>query len=112
MTEGIRIEVPEAPAAAGFGEEFTLPVSGLKARVRRGKGRDLRMAQMAAGDGNDNGKLDNAVTARLAIIDGKLATFEQVEDLDLADFIALKAMVAAANTVPSAPAGGDNASSG
>lgn len=108
---GIKIEIPDTAIGGGWGEELTLP-SGIKARVRRGKGRDLRMAQMACGEPFDMGKLDNAMTARLSFLDGKPATFEQIEDLDIVDFVALKEAVVEANKSPSAPAGEDNASSG
>ncbi|MGH7102896.1 MAG: hypothetical protein ACREFJ_10920 [Acetobacteraceae bacterium] len=113
MTEapGIRIEVPEGtPEPEGWGPEFDLPWGG-RAQVRPSKGRDFRLAQMGAGEPFDEGRYDNALTARLSRLDGKQATFEQIEALAGADFLGLKFRVQEASSPPPRPAGEGNASS-
>lgn len=102
MSEGIRVEVPEPASGQDWGPEFELPWGG-KAQVRPSKGRDFRLAQMAAGEPFDSGKYDNALTARLTRIDGKQATFEQIEALAGADFLTLKLKVSEASVPPKPP---------
>lgn len=104
MAEGIRIEVPDGAATTGeaWGPEFALPWGG-KAQVRRSKGKDFRLAQMAIGEPFDAGKYDNALTARLCRINGKQATIEQIEALEGADFLTLK-LKASEASVPPKPA--------
>ncbi|MGH7106205.1 MAG: hypothetical protein ACREFT_06825 [Acetobacteraceae bacterium] len=111
MAEGITIEVPVgAPEAECWGPEFDLPWGG-KAQVRPSKGRDFRLAQMASGEPFDEGRYDNALTARLSRLGGKQATFEQIEALAGADFLVLKFRVQEASSPPRRPAGEGNASS-
>lgn len=112
MSGGITVEVPESALdAEGWGPEFELPW-GAKAQVRPSRGKDFRLAQMAAGEPFDASKFDNALTARLSRIGGTQATLEQIEALQGADFLVLKAKVQEASSPPPKPAGEGNASSG
>ena len=83
MTEGIRIEVPEAPAQM-WGPEIALP-SGAKATFRRGTGKDVRLALAAVGQPFDSTRYLYALIARMAKIDGKPVTMEGMDELDAED---------------------------
>lgn len=84
MSEGIRIEVPDAAPADVWGPEVALP-SGAKVRFRRGKGKDVRLALAAVGQPFDGTRYLYALIARTTLIDGKPVTMEGVDDLDADD---------------------------
>jgi hypothetical protein len=88
---GITIQIPDA-ALADEGRDVTLP-SGAVARIRRAKGKDVRLAMMAVGQPFDPGRYSFAVIARTVKIDGKPITMEQVDELDGDDATALMAEV-------------------
>lgn len=69
--------------------QFTLP-SGKEVVIYRGKGRDLRLALMAAGANADQFRILFAITARLATVDGDSITLEGIDDMDLEDVLVLQ----------------------
>lgn len=80
---------PTSPAPENIRTSFTLP-SGKKVIFLRGKGRDLRMALMAAGPGADQYRILFAIISQLALIDGKRMTMEGIDDLDFDDVMELQ----------------------
>lgn len=82
MSGGITVEVPDG--AAEDEPPFDLP-SGAKASMRRGKGRDVRLAMMAVGQPFDSGKYLFAMIARRTKVDGKQLTLEAIDDMEEAD---------------------------
>lgn len=80
------IEAPLKPE--DIRRQFTLP-SGKEVIFRRGKGRDLRMALMAAGPKADTFRILSALVAQLALIEGKRTTMEALDDMDLDDAFVL-----------------------
>lgn len=68
--------------------EFDLP-SGKHVVVLRGKGRDLRLALMAAGRKADSYRIIFAQISRLALFDGKRMPLEALDELDWDDAIVL-----------------------
>jgi len=88
---GIPVTLPD-PSSKPTREvltSFTLP-SGKEVTIYRGKGRDLRLALMAAGPASDQYRILFAIIARLATIDGKSTTLEGIDDMDLEDVLALQ----------------------
>lgn len=88
---GVPVPIPEStqPKPEDVRSQFTLP-SGKEVIFRKGKGRDLRVALMAAGPGADQYRILMALIAQLATIDGKKTTFEAVDDMDLDDVMTLQ----------------------
>ena len=70
--------------------KFELP-SGKECILRGGKGRDVRLAMMAAGTKADPYRLSMALLAQLITVDGKQVPFEAIDDWDMADVFALMA---------------------
>ncbi len=83
MSDGLRVEVPDAPQPADE-REFELP-SGRKGVMRRAKGKDIRLAMMAVGQPFDSGKYLFAMIARRTKIDGKQLALEQLDEMDEED---------------------------
>lgn len=96
---GVKIEVPETAATEEWGDEFTLP-SGAKAQVRPGKGRDVRMAMLSAGQPYDPWKFQFALTARRSRVGGKQMTAEGMDELSDTDALALIGKVNEADPTP------------
>lgn len=80
---------PSSIPAENIRTQFTLP-SGKKVIFLRGKGRDLRLALMAAGPGADQYRILFAIIAQLALIDGKKTTMEAIDMMDLDDVLDLQ----------------------
>lgn len=88
MTEGIKIEVPEAPVADAT---LHVPLSGGRvAQIRPGKTGDWIKASQAAGENASVAETVLALAARLTLIDGKPILFEQLKELPLADGLAIQ----------------------
>ena len=66
-----------------------LPVSGRTAILRRGQGRDLRLAARHADPAKDSFGFSLALVARLALIDGAPVVPEDLDEMDLEDVMAL-----------------------
>ncbi|MGH7120611.1 MAG: hypothetical protein ACREFP_16750 [Acetobacteraceae bacterium] len=86
---GITIEIPDAAVAPAGTTEITLP-SGAVAAVRQGTGRDLRLAQMAAGQPFDALKFEYALLAQVATVEGKLVRMEQIDAMRIDDVLELQ----------------------
>lgn len=80
------IKLPDSDAFAGA-RTITLP-SGKTAAIRSGFGRDLRRAQQAAG--TDAGAFMFALLAMLVQIDGRAIAMEDLDEMSLADVMALQ----------------------
>lgn len=65
-------------------KEFELK-DGRRVIILKGKGRDARLAQQAAGA--DAGKLTQALMAQLVRIDGQQLVMEDFDELDLPDYM-------------------------
>jgi hypothetical protein len=72
--------------------QFITLSDGRKATWRKGKGRDLLAASRMAG-GNEPMRIAFGLIAVLVSVDGKALTIEDVEDLDMADVLALQGQV-------------------
>jgi hypothetical protein len=70
--------------------QFMLP-SGKQVVLRKGKGRDARLALMAAGPKADMHRIILAMLAQLAVIDGKRVPLEAIDDFDFDDVVELLA---------------------
>lgn len=70
-------------AAQEFTFEFEL--EGKKIKVRRAMGRDLRLAQMAAGNKRDGFSISLALIAQTCLFNGKKIPFEAIESWWLTD---------------------------
>lgn len=84
---------PLPPAAATLNPEdiraeFDLP-SGKHVVIRKGKGRDLRLALMSAGPKADPYRILFALVSQLSLIDGKRVPVEALDNFDLDDAQAL-----------------------
>jgi hypothetical protein len=69
--------------------EITLPISGIKAEVRRAKGRDVIQASRVIDDKDNKYELGLSLIARVTKVDGAPMTFEDIQDLDQEDITAL-----------------------
>lgn len=107
MEEGMSVSVGEAKASDGA-REVQLP-SGARAIIRRGNGRDLRLAQMAVGEPFDDARFEYALIARLTVLDGRKLKMEEVDELPIGDVLVLQREVSAINFPPPA-AGGEKLS--
>lgn len=103
MEEGIRVTVDVAEGI-GAAREVQLP-SGSHATIRCGNGRDLRLAQMAAGEPFDDARFEYALIARLTMLDGRKIKMEEVDELPIGDVLVLQREVSAANFPPPAAEG-------
>lgn len=109
--QGEPVRIPAATKPQ-YTIEFDLP-SGKHCKLRKGKGRDVRLAMMAAGPRADGYKLSMALLAQLALVDDKIVPFEAIDDWDMEDVFALMAnsqevlrpLVASARAVSLEPAG-------
>ena len=68
--------------------EFDLP-SGKHCKMRHGKGRDVRLAMMAAGTKADGYRLSMALLAQLLLVDDRQVPFEAFDDWEMGDVFAL-----------------------
>ena len=75
-------------AAVEYVLEFELP-SGKKVQMRKGKGRDLRLALMAAGPRADQYRIMLALIMQLSLVDGKKVPFELTDEWDMEDVLEL-----------------------
>jgi len=73
--------------------EIILP-SGVIAQIRKGKGRDLIIAQRTAREPNE---IPMALTAELTTINGNKVIFEDLLEMDLEDVLALQSEVLGKN---------------
>ncbi len=87
----LNITVPDAADAFAGAKTVTLP-SGRTAAIREGVGDDLRRAQIVAA--TDASLFLFALMARLVQIDGKAIAVEDLQEMKLADVLALQAEVA------------------
>lgn len=92
MTPSSPISTPPSLKPEDIRAEFDLP-SGKHVVIRKGKGKDLRLALMAAGASADAFTILNAIIARLGLFDGKRVTMESLDELDFDDAMALNAEV-------------------
>lgn len=72
--------------------QFITLSDGRKATWRKGKGRDLLAASRMAG-GNEPMRIAFGLIAVLVTVDDKALTIEDVEELDMADVLALQGHV-------------------
>jgi hypothetical protein len=75
---------------------ITLP-GGKVATIRKGTGKDLRMAQRMVGNDSDPTAIGFALIARLTEIDGQTIVFEDVDLMPLADVLMLTGEVMGEN---------------
>lgn len=87
---GIKVEVPEAPAAEEWSEPFKLPRSEKMARLREPTMGDVIHAQKTAAADGDNGSMV-AIVAAMAEVDGKRIRYEDAKRLKVRDFNAITA---------------------
>jgi hypothetical protein len=95
VTEGLTVHVSDVSESESP-HEVQLP-SGAIAMVRRGKGRDLRLAQMAVGQPFDDVRFEYALIARLTTIGGKKVTMEEVDEMSIGDVLVLQREVDSIN---------------
>jgi len=69
--------------------ELTLPISGKTATIHRPTGRDLVQADRLAGAEAGQITVQIALLSRVATIDGKVLPFEDFQDLDADDIMAM-----------------------
>lgn len=75
---------------------FVLP-SGKQATLRKGKGRDLMLAQRAVAGNPDPSAVLFALIAELVRIDGAPIVYEDILEMELGDVMTLHAEVVGAN---------------
>jgi hypothetical protein len=92
---GVTVHVSDVDATESL-REVRLP-SGGTAMVRCGRGRDLRLAQMAVGQPFDELRCEFALIARLITIDGRKITMEEVDEMPIRDVLALQQEVDSVN---------------
>lgn len=83
-TAPIALPIPAAPEEKDIRGRCTLP-SGINVTFLRGKGRDLRMALMAAGPRADQYRIMTAMVGQLALFDGKKRPMESIDEMDFDD---------------------------
>lgn len=79
----------ETPAADPEIRTITLPASGKVVEIRKGKGRDMRMAARHVNPAQDPIGYAMALAATLATIDGKQMLPEDLDDMDMDDVTAV-----------------------
>jgi hypothetical protein len=65
--------------------EYTLPISGKKATIRRATGRDMVEADQLIPDEGGRISFQVAVLSRTVTIDGHIKTFDEFQELDHED---------------------------
>lgn len=83
MSEELSVSAPQKKA---YPIEFDLP-SGKKASIRAFKGKDAMMAQRQAG--TDGDKYLPILIAMTTTVDGNPIVFEDLEEMDGADYLSL-----------------------
>lgn len=83
----------EKTAATEDARTVTLPVSGKTAVLRRGKGRDMRMAARHVNPAQDPIGYSMALAATLATVDGKPVLPEDLDEMDMEDVNTIMAIL-------------------